>query len=138
MTAAMLSTAEAADLAGASPRQVDYWARSEWIIPEMRTHGPGTTRYGWARLWPPSELRVIACLTDFRGTRGGAKGTLPRIARAVRRAPKARYLIVEQEDGEVYTVDTDQALIGAVLEAVGWITVTRIRSIAELTGGTPT
>lgn len=130
-----VGSGEAAELTGASYRQLDYWARSGWVTPEMRTHGPGTTRYGWARLWPMAEVRVIACMVDVRGPRrGGAHGLLPRVARAVRRAPLASYLLIEQSDSELYTVDTDQALIGAVLEVDGWLSVTRIRSIPELTG----
>lgn len=134
MTYRNLTSAEAGDLIGATYRQLDHWATSGWLFPKLVTGGGG--RHGWRRTWPPCEVRVAAGLVDLRGPRrGGAHGIMPRAARAIRRAPLARYLIVEQDGGETYAVDTDQALLGAVLEAEGWLTVSRIRTIDELLEG---
>lgn len=132
-----ITSYEAADIIGASYRQLDYWARSGWLLPEtvIGRHLQGG-RHGWVRIWPPAEIRVAAALADLRGPRrGGKHGLLPRAARAVRRAPKALYLIVECSDGEMYTVDTDQALLGAILEVEGCLAVSRIRTTAELLDG---
>ena len=129
-----ITTLEAADFTGATVRQLSYWANSGWLLPQVVV-GQGGAR-GWVRSWPSAEVRVAAGLVDLRGPRrGGAHGILPRAARAIRRAPLARYLIVEQDGGEMYAVDTDQALIGAVLEAEGWLSVSRIRTVDELLEG---
>ena len=69
---------------GVTYRQLDYWARQGWLLPETRDGGTGP---GYHRRWPEPERRVAALMSRLV-----ASGLTPTAAAPVARAGAPRLL----------------------------------------------
>lgn len=77
-TVTTVSTKEAADQAGCSYRQLDYWIRTGAIPPTMGTLDPGSGNYRQIPEWYIPRLRVIARIQAVWGKRSGMPGDVLR------------------------------------------------------------
>jgi len=109
--ATCFSTAAAAQLAGVTYRQADYWCRHGVLDPENNGAGSGA---GKARVWSPEDvalLRVCGRLAEV----GAGVDVLTRVCATLRRWPMVTWAgrVFVTREGAVHT---DEARMPA-----GWV-----------------
>jgi DNA-binding transcriptional MerR regulator len=108
--ATTFSTAAAAQLAGVTYRQADYWCRCGVLDPENNGAGSGSTKYH-ARRWAPEDvalLRVCGRLADL----GAGTEAMAKVCQVLRLFPMVTWggRIFVTPDGQVHT---DEARLGS-------------------------
>lgn len=97
------SSRNAAELAGITFRQLDYWCRTKLIEPSIVTaHGSGTRRR-----WSVDDVRKLAVLGQVYDRQR------PLVAEALRTST-CRRLVIDVHAEAVYCIENDEELIAAI------------------------
>lgn len=108
VTGCTVNTGQAARIAGATERQLDYWARTGVVVPRTPAKGPGSER-AWSFL-DVLRLRILAELRDAGIPLQRIRKALERLERWDMRNPLASGQLLAV-GGQLFWIESEATLI---------------------------